>query len=71
MAGIDPQVAIHKLSLNLAARPVKQRKRCFAPERNRAIAEEIEKLLTAGFIKQVYYPDWLSNVVMVRKPSEK
>ena len=29
--------------------------------------EEVEKLLTAGFIKEVYYPEWLANVVMVKK----
>lgn len=71
MPGINPQVAVHKPSLNPAAKPIKQRKRYFAPELNQAIAEEVEKLLAAGFIKQVYYPDWLSNVVMVRKQSGK
>lgn len=71
MPGIDPRVAIHKLSLNLASRPIKQKKRNFAPEPNQAITEEVEKLLAASFIKKVYYPDWLSNVVMVRKLSRK
>lgn len=71
MPGIDPLVAIHKLSLNLTSRPIKQKKRNFSPECNQAIAEEIEKLLVAGFIKKVYYPDWLSNMKMVRKPNEK
>lgn len=71
MPGINPQVAIHMLSLNPAARPVKQKKRSFAPKCNQAIAEEVEKPLAAGFIKKVYYPDWLSNVVMVRKLSWK
>ena len=33
--------------------------------------EEVEKLLTAGFIKEVFYPEWLANVVMVRKSNRK
>lgn len=35
--------------------------------------KEVEKLLSAGFVRKVYYLDWLSlsNMVMVRKPSGK
>ncbi|XP_059436668.1 uncharacterized protein LOC132169694 [Corylus avellana] len=36
-----------------------------------AIAEEVEKLLKARFIEEVYYPDWLANVVLVKKCSGK
>ena len=36
-----------------------------------AVAEEVRKLLEAGFIREVYYPDWLANVVMVRKNNRK
>ena len=43
----------------------------FAPERNQAIAEEVCKLQEASFIREVYYLDWLANVVMVKKASEK
>ena len=43
----------------------------FAPERDRAIAEEVRKLQEASFIREVYYPDWLANVVMVKKPNGK
>ena len=35
------------------------------------MAEEVRKLLEAGFIREVYYPDWLANVVMMRKHSGK
>jgi hypothetical protein len=33
--------------------------------------EEVEKLLTTRFIREVYYPEWLANVVMVKKSSGK
>ena len=32
-----------------------------------AIAEEVDKLLNAGFIREVNYPSWVSNVVLVKK----
>ena len=43
----------------------------FAPERDKAIVEEVRKLLEAGFIRELYYPDWLANVVMVKKANGK
>ena len=43
----------------------------FAQEREKAIAEEVRKLLEASFIREVYYPDWLANVVMVKKANGK
>lgn len=69
--GINPRVVVHKLNVDPALRPIKQKKRSFASERNQAIVEEVEKLLAASFIRKVYYPDWLVNVVMVRKPNGK
>uniref|UniRef100_A0A2N9IA87 Integrase catalytic domain-containing protein n=1 Tax=Fagus sylvatica TaxID=28930 RepID=A0A2N9IA87_FAGSY len=33
-----------------------QKRRVFAPERNAAVMEEVDKLLQAGFIREVYYP---------------
>ena len=39
----------------------------FAQEQDRAIAEEVCKLQDVEFIREVYYPDWLANVVMVKK----
>ena len=51
--------------------PVRQRKRVFVQERDNAIVEEERKLLDAGFIREVYNPEWLTNVVMVKKAKEK
>ena len=61
----------HRLNVNPDSLPVRQKKRVFAQERDKAVAEEVRKLLEAGFIREVYYPDWLANVVMVRKNSGK
>ncbi|XP_075665703.1 uncharacterized protein LOC142635434 [Castanea sativa] len=36
-----------------------------------AIKEEVQKLITGEFIREVYYSDWLANVVMVKKANGK
>ena len=35
------------------------------------MTEEIKKLLEANFIREVFYPNWLPNVVMVKKSNGK
>ncbi|XP_030936086.1 uncharacterized protein LOC115961208 [Quercus lobata] len=66
MPGIDPSVITHRLNVYPFFKPIRQKKRVFAPERDKAIKEEVQKLTTAKFIKEVYYPDWLANVVMIK-----
>ena len=41
MPGIDPLVMVHRLNVSPAFLPIRQKKRVFAPERDRAIAEEV------------------------------
>ena len=50
---------------------MQQRQRVFAPERNKAVAEEVEKILGASFIREVFYLDWLASMVMVKKNNGK
>ena len=71
MPGIDPSVITHRLNVCPSSKPVRQKKRVFAPERNDAIKDEVQKLMGARFIREVYYPDWLANVVMVKKANGK
>nr|GEY94096.1 reverse transcriptase domain-containing protein [Tanacetum cinerariifolium] len=42
-------------------------KRSQAPERAKAIQTEVKKLVEEGIMREVYYHDWLSNPVMVKK----
>ena len=71
MPGINPSIISHKLNVNPFLRPIKQKRRVFAPERNNTIMKEVDKLLTVNFIREVFYPDWLANVVMVKKANGK
>ena len=54
-----------------SSKPVRLKKKVFAPERDNAIKEKMQKLTVAKFIREVYYPDWLANVVMVKKANSK
>ena len=50
---------------------MQQQWRIFALECNKVIAEEVEKLLKVGFIREVFYPEWLANVVIIKKNNSK
>ena len=67
MGGIDPAVITHKLNVTPFFKPIKQKRRSFSPERQKAINEEVDKLLQARTIREVDYLDWLPNVVLVKK----
>ena len=71
MPKIDPSVITHRLNVYHSSKPVRQKKRVFALEWDNAIKEEVQKLITSEFIREVYYPDWLANVVMVKKANGK
>ena len=67
MPGIDPSIITHRLNVCPSFKPVRQKKRVFAHERDNAVKDEVQKLMATKFIREVYYPDWLANVVMVKK----
>jgi len=71
MPGIPRVVAEHSLEIRSGSKPVKQRLRRFDEEKRKIIGEEVYKLLTAGFIKEVHHPDWLANPVLVKKKNGK
>ena len=71
MPRIDPEVACHRLAIKKGARAIRQKRRCFNQERYKAINGEVEKLLKAKFIREVNYPEWISNVVLVKKANGK
>nr|CAN71500.1 hypothetical protein VITISV_007955 [Vitis vinifera] len=57
MKGIHPSITSHRLNIFPTARPVRQKIRRFHPDRQKVIRNEIDKLLEAGFIREVDYPD--------------
>ena len=49
--GIEPTVITHRLNVSPSFKPVKQKRRSFAPDRQKAINEEVGKLLQAEVIR--------------------
>ncbi|KAL0435037.1 UNVERIFIED_CONTAM: Retrovirus-related Pol polyprotein from transposon [Sesamum radiatum] len=71
LEGIDPQVIIYHLNIDPNYKPVKQKKNHFGPEKDKIIQAEVNKLMAAGHIEGIQFPEWLSNVVLVLKPRGK
>ena len=71
MPKIDVEVMEHRLTADLRCRPVKEKMRSHASERQKVIAEEVDKLLKTEFIQKVNYPSWISNVMLVKKANGK
>ena len=71
MPGIDPQIMSHRLNVDPGARPVKQKRRGMSTKRQQVVQKEVEKLLTSHSIREIQYPDWLANVILVRKGNSK
>jgi hypothetical protein len=70
MPRIPREVIEHKLGIDPAFKPIKQKERRYTPERHETIRLEVNKLLEAGFIRPVDYPSWLANSVRVEKPDK-
>ena len=71
MVGISPTVASHKLNVLPTTKPIRQRVRRFHPDRHQIIQIEVDDFLAVGFIREVKYPKWLANVVVVPKKGGK
>jgi hypothetical protein len=67
MPGVPKELIEHSLNVKATAIPKKQRLRRFLAEKREAIKKELAKLLAARFIKEVYHPEWLANLVLVLK----
>lgn len=70
MPGVSPELITHCLNVDPRVKPIQQKRRYFAPERSQAVTEEVIKLLNSKIVKKVFYPTWLSNPVMVKKPDD-
>ncbi|XP_065629984.1 uncharacterized protein LOC136067703 [Quercus suber] len=69
--GVDSDFICHYLNVNQAVLPKKQPPRCSSKEHSNTVKEEMNKLKQAGAIKEVFYPKWLVNTVVVKKKNGK
>ena len=71
MPGIPRDVIEHHLTVRPGAKPTKQKIRKQSQEGEAFIRGEVGRLLEAGFIREVMYPEWLANPVVVPKQNKK
>ena len=69
--GIDPEFICHQLNMNPGATPRRQPPRCLLKEHAEAVRVEVSKLKQAWAIKEIFYPKWLANIVVVKKKNGK
>ena len=69
--GVDLEFICHHLNVNPLIAPKKQLPRRPSKEHTEDVREEVAKLKQAGAIKEVFYPEWLVNTVVVKKKSGK
>ena len=68
---VDPEFVCHELNVSLEFRPVVQKVRKTAPQHAEAVREEMDRLLKIGVVREVLYPRWLSNTIVVKKKNGK
>ena len=69
--GVDPDFICHHLNVNPVMTLRKQRSRRPSREHAEAVRQEVSKLKKAGAIKEVFYPEWLANTVVVKNKTGK
>jgi len=52
-------------------KPVVQRRRKFNEDKRLFIREETQNLLVASHVKEIQYPEWLANLIFVKKANGK
>jgi hypothetical protein len=70
MPGVLRELAEHKLKVYPQARPIRQKLRCFTPDKIEAIRAQLARLVAVGFIREVLHPEWLANPVLVLKKNK-
>ena len=70
-SGVDLNFICHNLNVNPSVIPKKQPHRRSCKDHSEVVKEEVMKLKQAGVIKEVFYPEWLANIVVVKKKSGK
>ena len=71
LRGIPEHIATHRIKLDTAISPSHQARYCMNPNYAKAVKEDLERFLKAGFIEPVDQATWLSPIVVVPKKNGK
>jgi hypothetical protein len=71
LCGVNRDVIEHSLNVDPSFRPRKQRLQKMSDDKAEGARNKVKRLLSAGVIREVKYPEWLANTVMVKKANGK
>jgi hypothetical protein len=71
LCGVNRDVIEHSLNVDPSFRPRKQRLQKMPDDKAEGARNEVKRLPSAGVIREVTYPEWLANTVMVKKANGK
>jgi hypothetical protein len=71
LCGVKRHVIKHSLNVDSAIRPRKQKLRKMFDDKAEGARNEVKRLLSVVVIREVTYPEWLANTVMVKKANGK
>ena len=68
---VDPEFIVHRLNVDLSFPPKKQKPMRSVKEHVEAVKLEVKRLREAGAIREIFFPEWLANTVVVKKKNGK
>ncbi|KAL1216945.1 hypothetical protein V5N11_018747 [Cardamine amara subsp. amara] len=71
MKGISLELTSHELNVDPTFKPRKQKHRKLGHERATSVRDEVDRLLKIGSIREVKYPNFLANLVVVKNKNGK
>ena len=69
--GVDLEFIVHKLNIDPSFPPKKQKPRRALKEHVDTVKLEVQRLKEAGVIREIFFPEWLANTVVVKKKNGK
>ena len=64
---VNPEFIVHKLNVDPSFPPKKKKPRKAAKEHVDAVKSEVQRLKEVGVIREIFFPKWLANTVVVKK----
>ena len=68
---VDSAFIMHRLNVDPLVPPKKKRPKRVTKPHVEAMKEEVEKLKRVGATKEMFFPKWLANMVVVKKENGK
>jgi|SRR5688572_23648286 hypothetical protein len=71
LCGVKRDIIEHSFNVDPTIRTKRQKLRKMYDDKAEGAQNKVKRLLSAGVIKEVTYPEWLANTIMVKKANGK